>query len=279
MNVTAMGGRLLLCSVLNQGISMKAVILAGGLGTRLSEETSIRPKPMVEVGGMPILWHIMKIYSTYNINDFIICCGYKGEVIKEFFLNYSNLSSDITVDLRKNSVQLHNDKSEPWKVTLVDTGHESMTGGRIRRVKDYIGDETFCLSYGDGVCDLNIDKLIEFHKSQQTLVTLTAVQPPGRYGSFSLRERSSQIRSFHEKPDGDGAWVNGGYFVVEPEAIDYIDNDLTTWEQEPLQTLAQNGQLSAFKYSGFWQSMDTLRDRMLLEELWESGNPPWRIWA
>ena len=257
---------------------MKAVILAGGFGTRLSEETTVKPKPMVQIGDKPILWHIMKIYSAHGINDFIICLGYKGYYIKEYFANYVLYMSDVTFDLRKKDMKIHQDGTEPWKVTLVDTGENSMTGGRIKRVKDYIGDETFCLTYGDGVTDLNIRACIEFHKSQKTLATLTAVQQPGRFGAFSLGPSQSKILSFREKPKGDGAWINGGYFVLEPEVIDRIADDATVWEKEPLEQLAKEEMLSAFKHDGFWQPMDTLRDKNTLEELWKSGKAPWKVW-
>lgn len=257
---------------------MKAVILAGGFGTRLSEETSIRPKPMVEIGEMPILWHIMKIYSAHGIDDFIVCCGYKAQIIKEFFATYALRTSDVTFDLSNDTVEVHNRTTEPWKVTLVDTGISTLTGGRLRRVRDYIGDETFCFTYGDGVSDIHIGDLIEFHRAQGHLATLTATQPAGRFGAVVLNENSTTIESFREKPTGDGAWVNGGYFVLEPAAIDYIDGDHTTWEQEPLMNLARDGQLSAYKHRGFWQPMDTLRDRMVLEELWASGSAPWKVW-
>lgn len=257
---------------------MKAVLLAGGLGTRLSEETGIRPKPMVEIGGRPMLWHIMKIYSAHGINDFIICCGYKGHIIKEYFANYALRESDVTFDLVHHTTTLHKNNAEKWKVTLVETGDNSMTGGRLKRVKQYVGNETFCFTYGDGVTDLDITKLIAFHKKQKTLATLTAVQPPGRFGAFTLSQNQSKITDFHEKPKGDGAWINGGYFVLEPGAIDYIEGDATTWEQEPLQQLSRDGQLSAYKYPGFWQNMDTLRDKNLLEGMWQTGHAPWKVW-
>lgn len=257
---------------------MKAVILAGGFGTRISEETSVKPKPMVEIGDMPILWHVMKMYSTHGINDFIICLGYKGYLIKEFFATYSLHMSDVTFDLRNNNVNVHQNETEPWKVTLVNTGEKTMTGGRLKRVKDYIDNETFCMTYGDGVSDVNITKLIDFHRERKVLATLTAIQPPGRFGTFSLVEGQDKIRNFREKTKSDGAWVNGGFFVLEPEAINYIGGDSTVWEQEPLQRLAQDDMLSAYKHYGFWQSMDTLRDRNILEELWRSENPPWKIW-
>lgn len=257
---------------------MKAVILAGGLGTRLSEETSIRPKPMVEIGGQPILWHIMKIYASHGINDFIVCCGYKGYVIKEYFANYFLRMSDVTIDMRFNQTNIHTGKAEPWRVTLVDTGEDTLTGGRLKRVREYIGSETFCFTYGDGVCDVNITKLVEFHKQQGTLATLTAVQPPGRFGAIALAEGQSRISSFREKQDGDGAWINGGYFVLEPQVIDYIEGDSTTWEAEPLQKLAHMDQLSAYKHEGFWQPMDTLKDKNTLEKMWKAGMAPWKSW-
>ncbi|MHC4888433.1 MAG: glucose-1-phosphate cytidylyltransferase [Planctomycetota bacterium] len=257
---------------------MKTVILAGGYGARLSEETAVRPKPMVEIGGMPILWHIMKMYSAHNINEFIICCGYKGYMIKKFFSDYFLHMSNVTFDLRKNKTVVHHSTSEPWIVTLVDTGEKTMTGGRIKRVKDYIGNETFLVSYGDGVSDVNIEDLIAFHSKQKCLATLTAVQPPGRYGTISLKENQSYISSFREKPKGDGAWVNGGFFVLEPGIMDYISGDMTVWELDPLQKLASDGMLSAYKHEGFWESMETLRDKNVLEDLWQSGNPPWKVW-
>lgn len=257
---------------------MKVVILAGGVGSRLAEETGVKPKPMVEIADKPILWHIMKIYSSFGLYDFIICCGYKGYIIKEYFANYFLQMSDVCFDVKNNKMTVLQNNVEPWKVTLIDTGEKTMTGGRIRRVKDYIGSETFCLTYGDGLTNLNIRQLINFHKKQKALATLTAVQPPGRFGAFDLHDDQVQIKSFREKMRGDGAWVNGGFFVLEPEAIDYISNDMTVWEQEPLQTLAREGKLSAFKHRDFWQPMDTLRDKMYLEELWTSGNPPWKVW-
>jgi glucose-1-phosphate cytidylyltransferase len=257
---------------------MKAVILAGGFGTRLSEETGVKPKPMVEIGDKPILWHIMKIYSAHGINDFIVCLGYKGHMIKEYFATYSLRKSDITFDLRNGDMQVHQNETEPWKVTLVDTGDKSMTGGRLKRVKKYIGEKTFCLTYGDGVTDLNIKNLIAFHNSQKTLATLTAVQSPGRFGAFTLEPDQDKISTFKEKPKGDGAWINGGFFVLEPAALDYIEGDLTIWEREPMEKLAQEGMLSAYKHHGFWQNMDTLRDKMYLEEIWASAHPSWKIW-
>jgi glucose-1-phosphate cytidylyltransferase len=257
---------------------MKTVILAGGFGTRISEESAVRPKPMVEIGGKPILWHIMNIFSAHGINDFIICCGYKAHMIKEYFANYFLLRSDVTFDIKNNKMQVHQNHAEPWKVTLVDTGEKTMTGGRIRRIRKYLDDETFCLTYGDGVSDINITELIEFHKSQNTLATLTAVQPPGRFGAFELSEDRPRITHFREKPKGDGAWVNGGFFVLEPGIMDYIEGDSTVWEQEPLVNLARDEKLSAYKHYGFWQPMDTLRDKMYLEEKWACDNPPWKVW-
>lgn len=257
---------------------MKAVILAGGLGTRISEETTVKPKPMVEIGGHPILWHIMKIYSCAGINDFIICGGYKANVIKEYFANYSLHRSDITFDLKNNTQTIHTSAAEPWSVTVVDTGPTTMTGGRLKRVREYIGDETFCFTYGDGLADINLPELIEFHKQQDCAATLTATQPPGRFGAFTLGKDQARITSFYEKPSGDGAWINGGYFVLEPTVIDYIDDDVSVWEQEPLQNLAKDGLLSAYKHSGFWQPMDTLRDKHYLESLWDNDKAPWKKW-
>jgi glucose-1-phosphate cytidylyltransferase len=257
---------------------MKAVILAGGLGTRLSEETTIKPKPMVEVGGHPILWHIMKTYSAHGIHEFIICCGYKGYVIKEYFANYFLRMSDVTFDMRSNQMDVHSGNAEPWRVTLVDTGENTLTGGRLKRVREHIGNETFCFTYGDGVSDVNITEVIQFHQKQGVLATMTAVQPPGRFGAIALHQGESLIHTFHEKPEGDGAWINGGYFVLEPKVIDYITDDTTTWEQEPLQKLAHTNQLSAYRHSGFWQPMDTLRDKHNLEELWKAGKAPWKVW-
>ncbi len=257
---------------------MKVVILAGGYGTRLSEETAVRPKPMVEICEKPILWHIMKIYSAYDINDFIICCGYKGYMIKEYFANYFLHMSDVTIDMKNNKTEIHQHGAEPWRITLIDTGEKTMTGGRLKRVRDYIDNETFCLSYGDGVSDVDIKQLIEFHKKEKCLATLTAVQPPGRYGAISLKKDQNKILSFREKPKGDGAWINGGFFVLECAIMDYISSDTTAWEQEPLHNIASDGLLGAYKHYGFWQSMDTLRDKHVLEDLWNSGNPPWKIW-
>lgn len=256
---------------------MKVVILAGGFGTRISEETHLKPKPMVEIGGKPILWHLMKIYSNYGIDDFIICLGYKGYLIKEYFANYFLHQSDVTIDLCQNKMQIHNNHCEPWRVTLVDTGEQTMTGGRIKRVKDFIGKETFCFTYGDGLSNVDIVELITFHKSQNTWATLTAVQPPGRFGAIDLNQ--NRIVSFQEKPNGDGGWINGGFFVLEPEVFELIEGDNTVWEREPLEELARTGQLSAFKHTGFWQAMDTLRDKIKLEELWNSVKPPWKVWS
>lgn len=258
---------------------MKAVILAGGYGTRLTEETAVVPKPMVEIGGMPILWHIMKIYSAYGINDFIICCGYKGDVIKEFFASYLLHRSDVEFDLRSDTItRLRANDVEPWKVVLVDTGEATMTGGRLKRVAEYIRDETFCCTYGDCVGDIDIDRLIGFHREQGVLATLTAIQPPGRFGAVVLGTEETKIRTFTEKPHGDGGWINGGFFVLEPQVLDYIRDDSTVWEREPLERLAEEGALAAFKHRSYWQSMDTLRDKMVLETDWESGKPPWRVW-
>lgn len=256
---------------------MKAVILAGGLGTRLSEETSIRPKPMVEIGGKPILWHIMKIYSQYGINEFIICLGYKGYFIKEYFSNYFLHMSDITFDMQNNSVEVHNKRAEPWKVTLVDTGDHSMTGGRIKRIYDYVkDDEAFCLTYGDGVADINVSELVKFHQAHGKQATLTATYAPGRFGAIDIT--NNQITQFTEKPKGDGARINGGFFVLSPKVIDLIEGDTTIWEQEPLKSLAADGELMAYKHDGFWQPMDTLRDKTHLEELWEANKAPWKTW-
>lgn len=257
---------------------MKAVILAGGLGTRLSEETNVRPKPMVEVGGYPILWHILKTYSAHGVNDFVICCGYKGSYIKEWFSSYALRMADVTFDLRRNEMHVHSAKAEDWRVTLVDTGDDTMTGGRLRRVRDHLDDESFCFTYGDGVADVDVTALVAFHREQGRLATMTAVQPPGRFGAIRLAEGQSGIEHFSEKPEGDGAWINGGYFVLEPAAVDFVSGDETSWEQEPLRELAHAGQLSAYRHSGFWQPMDTLRDRNVLEDLWHSGRAPWKVW-
>lgn len=256
---------------------MRAVILAGGLGTRLSEETSVRPKPMVEIGGKPILWHIMKTYSAHGVNDFIICCGYKGYVIKEYFANYFLHTSDVTFHMDNNHMEVHQKHAEPWKVTLVDTGDDTMTGGRLRRVRNYLGDEDFCFTYGDGVADIDIGKLIDFHRGKGRLATLTAVQPPGRFGALDIN--SDRVRSFQEKPHGDGSWINGGYFVLSPKVIDYVEDDSTVWERVPMEKLASEGQLNAYLHEGFWQPMDTLRDKTHLEALWQTGKAPWKTWA
>lgn len=255
---------------------MKAIILAGGFGTRISEETHLKPKPMVEIGGKPILWHIMKIYSYYDINEFIICSGYRGYVIKEYFANYFLHMSDITFDIKNNSMEVHKKRSEPWKITIVDTGEETMTGGRLKRVKDYVKDETFCFTYGDGVGNIDIGESIRLHYKNQSKATLTAVQPPGRYGTLMIKE--DHVVQFKEKPEGNSAWINGGFFVLEPSVIEYIANDATSWEHYPLEQLAKENELSVYKHYGFWRPMDTLRDRNQLEELWECGQAPWRIW-
>jgi glucose-1-phosphate cytidylyltransferase len=255
---------------------MKVVILAGGLGTRISEESHLKPKPMIEIGGKPILWHIMKIYSRYGINDFVICLGYKGYVIKEYFSNYFLHMSDVTFCMRENKMEIHQEFVEPWNITLVDTGESTMTGGRLKRVAQYIEGETFCFTYGDGVSDIDISALIAHHKSSGREATVTAIQPPGRYGALHID--NDAVHHFQEKPDGDGAWINGGYFVLEPSILDYIDGDNTVWEQQPLKRLASEGQLSAYQHKGFWQAMDTLRDKNLLEELWMSGKAPWKNW-
>ncbi len=256
---------------------MKAVILAGGLGSRISEETNLKPKPMVEIGGMPILWHIMKIYSAGGVNDFVICCGYKGYVIKEYFANYFLHMSDVTFDMASNRMEVHHREAEPWRVTLVNTGENSMTGGRLRRVADYLrGDDAFCFTYGDGVADVDIPALIAFHRSHGKLATVTAVQPPGRYGA--LQTDGDAVRGFAEKPRGDGGMINGGFFVLSPKVIDRIAGDATAWEAEPLTGLARDGELMAYAHAGFWQPMDTLREKNLLEELWQSGRAPWKKW-
>jgi len=255
---------------------LKAVILAGGLGTRISEETHLKPKPLIEIGEMPILWHIMKNYSAYNINEFVICCGYKGYMIKEFFSNYFLHVSDITFDIQQNKMEIHKKSAEPWKITLVDTGLETMTGGRLRRVKNYLNDETFCFTYGDGLSDVNISKLIDFHKNKKSLATVTAVQPPGRFGTLNLKE--DQVIGFQEKPAGDGSWINGGFFVLESGVLDYIKDDSTVWEREPLEQLSANNNLFTYKHTGFWQPLDTLRDKNYLETLWSSGKAPWKNW-
>jgi glucose-1-phosphate cytidylyltransferase len=256
---------------------MKAVILAGGLGTRISEETYLKPKPMIEIGGKPILWHILKMYSSHGVNEFIICCGYKGYVIKEYFANYFLHMSDVTFDMQSNSMEVHHKKAEPWRVTLVDTGEETMTGGRLKRVGDYLKDEDlFCFTYGDGVSDVDISKSIDFHKQHGKLATVTAVQPPGRYGALSME--GAKVSGFTEKPRGDGGLINGGFFVLSPKCIEFIAYDQTSWESEPLTRLASENQLMAFTHNGFWQPMDTLREKNLLEDLWSSGKAPWRTW-
>jgi len=255
---------------------MKAVILAGGLGTRISEETHLRPKPMIEIGGKPVLWHIMKTYCAHGITDFIICLGYKGYLIKEYFANYYLHTSDVTFDMRDNSMKIHQNAAEPWTVTLVDTGELTQTGGRLKRIAPYLNDEDFCFTYGDGVSDVDLSALIAFHQQQHTLATVTAVQPPGRFGSLDVT--GNKISAFEEKPQGDGSWVNAGYFVLSPKVLEYIEGDQTSWEAEPLQQLAKDGQLGAFRHEGFWQPMDTLRDKNHLEELWSSGAAPWKVW-
>lgn len=256
---------------------MKAVILAGGLGTRISEETHLKPKPMIEIGGKPLLWHIMKLYSAHGINDFIICCGYKGYVIKEYFANYFLHMSDVTFDMSNNTMQVHQRNAEPWKVTLIDTGEQTLTGGRLKRVADYLKDEeAFCFTYGDGLSDVNITKLIAYHQQHGKLATVTGVQPPGRYGALELAD--GQVSGFSEKPRGDGGRINGGFFVLSPKCIQYINDDQTPWEGEPLTRLAQNGQLMAYEHEGFWQPMDTLREKTLLETLWANDEARWKVW-
>lgn len=258
---------------------MKTVILAGGYGTRIAEESGVRPKPMVEIGGRPILWHIMKLYSYFGHHEFIICCGYKGHIIKKYLLDYFSTNSDFTIDLSSNNVEIHRRCDEQWCVTLLDTGETTMTGGRMRRAIDFMnGDGTFCCTYGDGVSNVNISELIEFHKAQGTRATLTAVQAPGRFGCFSLGHNQTRIGNFREKPAGDGAWINGGFFVLEPEVYDHVPGDDTVWEQEPLNDLAHAEQLSAFRHGGFWHPMDTLRDKQVLQEMWDSGKAPWKMW-
>ena len=256
---------------------MKAVILAGGLGTRISEETHLKPKPMIEIGGKPILWHVLKIYSAHGINEFVICCGYKGYLIKEYFANYFLHMSDVTFHMRTNSMEVHHKNAEPWEITVVDTGEQTLTGGRLKRVRDYVDDSTFWFTYGDGVSNIQINELIKTHKENNKLATVTAVQPPGRYGLLNL-DASGSVKGFQEKPQGDGGWINGGFFVLEPAVFDLIEGDSTTWEQEPMLQLAADGQLQAYQHRGFWQPMDTLRDRVQLEELWASGKAPWKLW-
>jgi glucose-1-phosphate cytidylyltransferase len=255
---------------------VKAVILAGGLGTRISEETTTRPKPMVELGGRPVLWHIMKTYSAHGVDEFIVCCGYKGYVIKEYFANYALHESDVTFDMRKRSMQVHNSAAEPWTVTLVDTGDDTATGGRLLRVRRYLDDEPFCFTYGDGLSDVDVTAAIAHHRASGALATMTTVQPPGRFGAVRLDEQ--KVVAFDEKPQGDGAWINGGYFVLSPGVFDYLENDATVWEREPLERLAAGGKLSAFVHRGFWHPMDTLRDKTQLEEYWSSGRAPWKVW-
>jgi glucose-1-phosphate cytidylyltransferase len=258
---------------------LKAVLLAGGYGSRLSEETTVKPKPLVEIGEQPIIWHIMKIYAAHGVTDFVVCCGYKGYLIKEYFASYFMRSCDVTFDLSTGSMEVHDLRSEPWRVTLVDTGVDTLTGGRLRRVREHVSDGTFCFTYGDGVADVDIGALVDFHRKQRTLATLTAVQPEGRFGALSLSRNQHKIRQFREKADGENAWVNGGFFVLEPGAIDYVDGDRSIWEREPLQRLAHDGQLAAYKHAGFWHPMDTLRDRHHLESLWSSGQAPWKVWS
>jgi len=255
---------------------MKAVILAGGFGTRMSEETHLRPKPMVEIGGKPILWHIMKMYSAGGINDFVICCGYRGYMIKEYFANYILHSADVTFDMKNQTTEYHNNAYEPWKVTLIDTGDDTMTGGRLKRVAPYLNGESFCFTYGDGISDINIQELIAFHQKSKVLATITAVQPPGRFGSLDIAD--DKVRAFVEKPAGDGGWINAGFFVLEPQTLDYIEGDHTIWEHEPSEKLASQHQLGVYKHHGFWQAMDTLRDNSQLNKLWSQGNAPWKRW-
>jgi glucose-1-phosphate cytidylyltransferase len=255
---------------------MKVVILAGGFGTRISEETHLKPKPMIEIGGMPLLWHIMKIYSFHGINDFVICCGYKGYVIKEYFANYFLHMSDVTFNMNKNTMEVHKKSAEPWKVTLVDTGLDTMTGGRLKRVKKYVENETFCFTYGDGLSDISIKNLIDLHNKQKTLCTVTTVQPPGRFGALNIEK--NKIINFQEKPLGDGNWINGGYFILEPGVFDYIENDDTIWERKPLETLAKESQLSAYRHNGYWNAIDTLRDKNQMEDLWNTNQAPWKVW-
>lgn len=258
---------------------MKAVILAGGFGTRISEESAVRPKPMVEIGPQPVLWHIMKIYAHHGITDFVVACGYKGDMIKEYFSQMFLSMADVTFDLKNNSLEIHHTRVEPWRVTCVDTGQESLTGGRIRRIRDYLDEGTFCMTYGDGVSDIDLTAELAYHREQGLLATMAAIKPPGRFGAFSLHPEDKKVENFHEKPQGDGAWINGGFFVLEPAVLDYIDSDATTWEQEPLQRLAEEGQLGAYRHDGFWQPMDTLRDKNVLEGLWDSGKAPWKVWS
>lgn len=258
---------------------MKAVILAGGFGTRISEESTVRPKPMVNIGSQPIIWHIMKMYEKHGITDFIVACGYKGHMLKEYFSGLFLAGADITFDIKNNKMEVHQHEVEPWKVTCVDTGIDSMTGGRLLGVRKYLdSDEPFCMTYGDGVSDVDIAETIRFHKKQGCLATLTAIKPPGRFGAFTLPPNEATVNDFIEKPKGDKAWINGGFFVLEPEVLDYISNEKESWEQAPMQTLAKNGQMAAYRHNGFWQPMDTLRDKMVLEDLWQSGKAPWKVW-
>jgi glucose-1-phosphate cytidylyltransferase len=256
---------------------VKAVILAGGVGTRISEETVVRPKPMIEIGSKPILWHIMKMYSAHGINEFVICLGYRGYMIKEYFANYFLHTCDVSFDIARNEMEVHHSETEPWKVTLVDTGEATQTGGRLKRVAGYLGDEDFCFTYGDGVSDLNVRELIAFHNQQATLATVTAVKPPGRFGALQIE--GSRVRGFQEKPHGDGGWINGGFFVLSIDVIDYIEGDETIWERAPMERLATDQQLAPYKYEGFWHAMDTLRDRNYMEGLWSSGDAPWKVWS
>jgi glucose-1-phosphate cytidylyltransferase len=257
---------------------MKAVILAGGYGTRISEESVVRPKPMVEIGGMPIIWHIMKMYAVHGINDFVICAGYKGHMLKEYFAQYFLHRSDVTFDLQTNSMTALSSTVEPWRVTVLDTGEETMTGGRLLRAREHLGDETFCMAYGDCVAALDVAALIDFHRNEEVAVTLTAIQPPGRFGALVMDHDGNRISDFREKPDGDGGWVNGGFFVIEPETLDVIGGDDTVWEREPLERLAGEGKVAAYRHTGYWQNMDSLRDKMVLEEQWASGSPGWKLW-
>jgi glucose-1-phosphate cytidylyltransferase len=257
---------------------VKVVILAGGYGTRISEESVVRPKPMVEIGGLPILWHIMKIYAAHGHNEFVVCAGYKSHMIKEYFATYFIRRSDVTFDLSANSFESHGSEVEPWRVTVLDTGDATMTGGRLRRAREHLGDEAFCMTYGDCVADVDITALVGFHREHSVLATVTAVQPPGRFGALSLRHEGDRIEEFVEKPSGDGGWVNGGFFVCEPGVLDYVESDATVWEREPLEGLARDDQLVAYRHHGYWQNMDTLRDKIVLEERWESGDAPWKVW-
>ena len=256
---------------------MKTVILAGGTGTRLSEETSVRPKPMVEIGGHPILWHIMKHYASHGLTDFVVCLGYRGDVIKDYFANFFMRNSDVTIDLSTGQIDVHASQAEPWRVTLIDTGAATLTGGRLKRALAHVGEEQFCMTYGDGVADVDLTKLVAFHREQGTLATVTSVQPPGRFGALDVH--GDRVTHFREKPRGDGTWTNGGFFVLDPRIGDYIEGDATTWEEEPLRRLAHEGQLSSFRHEGYWQVMDTLRDKLVLQEQWDSGSPPWVTWS